>query len=204
MGAEEKYPLLIGHSLAGRTRLHNIQEVANFICVHGQYGDLTIMQEDGTPLLDTIDIYVNKIADMEYREALLKVLIPMQREVEYQCFENDESETDEEDIKIEMEMQAMNRFEAERRFVQRIKDSYPPGTRIILLSMGNDPRPVEAGTRGTVKAVDDLGTLHCSFDNGRQLGVVPGEDSFRKLTDEELAEEQNESMDEGNAPVMGM
>lgn len=33
MGAEEKYPLLIGHSLAGRTKLRNIQEVANFICV---------------------------------------------------------------------------------------------------------------------------------------------------------------------------
>lgn len=37
MTVEEKYPLLIGHSLAGRTRLHNIQEVANFICTHGQY-----------------------------------------------------------------------------------------------------------------------------------------------------------------------
>lgn len=41
MTAEEKYPLLIGHSLAGRTRLRNIYEVANFICVHGQCGDLT-------------------------------------------------------------------------------------------------------------------------------------------------------------------
>ena len=40
MTAEEKYPLLIGHSLAGRTRLRNIYEVANFICVHGQCGDL--------------------------------------------------------------------------------------------------------------------------------------------------------------------
>lgn len=34
------------------------------------------------------------------------------------------------------------------------------------------------------------GTVHCVFDNGRSLGVVPGEDSFRKLTAEELAEEQ--------------
>lgn len=31
----------------------------------------------------------------------------------------------------------MNRFEAERRFAQRMKDNYPPGTRIMLLSMGN-------------------------------------------------------------------
>ena len=60
--------------------------------------------------------------------------------------------------------------------------------------------------RGTVIAVDDMSTVHCNFDNGRQLGIIPGEDSFRKLTDEELAEEQTDSedMDEDNGPVMGM
>lgn len=98
----------------------------------------------------------------------------------------------------------MNRSEAEQRFVQSVKDNYPPGTRIILLSMGDDPRPVESNTRGTVKAVDDIGTLHCDFDNGRSLGIVPSEDSFRRLTSEELSEEQNENMDEDNAPVMSM
>lgn len=81
----------------------------------------------------------------------------------------------------------------------------PPGTRIMLLGMENDPNPVESGTRGTVRVVDDIGTLHCDFDNGRSLGVVPGEDSFRKLTDEELAEELAEDMDEDESgPVMGM
>ena len=84
----------------------------------------------------------------------------------------------------------MNKFEAERRFAQHMKNKYPPGTRIMLLQMGDDPRPIEPNTRGTVKAVDDIGTLHCNFDNGRSLGIVPGEDSFRKLTDEELEEEQ--------------
>lgn len=98
----------------------------------------------------------------------------------------------------------MNRFEAERRFAQRMKETYPPRTRIVLLSMENDPRPIEDNTRGTVMTVDDIGTLHCDFDNGRSLGIVPGEDSFRRLTDEELAEEQDEDMDEDNAPVMGM
>lgn len=98
----------------------------------------------------------------------------------------------------------MNKFEAGRRFVQRMKDNYPPGTRIMLISMGDDPRPVEDNTRGTVSVVDDIGTLHCDFDNGRHLGIVPVEDSFRKLTTEELAEEQNEDIDEDNAPVMGM
>ena len=98
----------------------------------------------------------------------------------------------------------MNKFESERRFAERMKRCYPPGTRIVLLSMGDDPRPIDDGTRGTVRVVDDIGTLHCIFDNGRSLGVVLGEDSFRKLTDEELAEEQNEDMDEENYPVLGM
>ncbi|MGN0450920.1 MAG: DUF4314 domain-containing protein [Acutalibacteraceae bacterium] len=46
--------------------------------------------------------------------------------------------------------------------------------------------------------------MHCDFDNGRSLGIVPGEDSFRKLTAEELAEEQENEIDEDNGPVMGM
>ena len=98
----------------------------------------------------------------------------------------------------------MNKFESERRFAERMKRCYPPGTRIVLLSMGDDPRPIDDGTRGTVKVVDDIGTLHCVFDNGRSLGIVSGEDSFRKLTDEELVEEQNEDMGEKNYPVLRM
>ena len=84
----------------------------------------------------------------------------------------------------------MNEWERNRRMAERYKESYPPGTRIMLLQMGDDPRPIEPNTRGTVAVVDDMGTLHCDFDNGRQLGVVAGEDSFRKLTEQELSEEQ--------------
>ncbi len=98
----------------------------------------------------------------------------------------------------------MNKFKEKERFVQCMKDSYPPGTRILLLSMGDDPRPIEDNTRGTVRIVDDMGTVHCNFDNGRRLGLVPEDDNFRKLTEEELAEE-NEDMDEDNdGPVMQM
>ena len=67
---------------------------------------------------------------------------------------------------------------------------------------GRDPRPIPPNTKGTVAAVDDIGTLFVDFDNGRSLGVVPGEDSFRTLTDEEFAEEQ--SVCESEAPTMGM
>ena len=90
----------------------------------------------------------------------------------------------------------MNEFDRMRAKAAYYKEAYPPGTRIMLLHMGNDPRPVEDNTRGTVVCVDDIGTIHCEFDNGRSLGIVPGEDSFRTLTESELAEEQSEDEDE--------
>lgn len=90
----------------------------------------------------------------------------------------------------------MNEWERLYRQAERYKKMCPPGTRIELLSMGSDPRPIESGTRGSVAFVDDIGTLHCDFDNGRRLGVIPGEDSFRTLTEEELLAESAQSEDE--------
>ena len=59
-----------------------------------------------------------------------------------------------------------------------MKEQYPAGSRIVLEYMGDDPHPIASGTKGTVRIVDDLGTVHCNFDNGRRLGLIPGEDSF--------------------------
>lgn len=72
--------------------------------------------------------------------------------------------------------------------VRRTKDQYPPGTRIELDYMGDDPRPIEPGTKGTVRIVDDMGTVHCDFDNGRRLGLVPGEDSFHIIAERNRAD----------------
>ena len=103
------------------------------------------------------------------------------------------------------ETNVMNEWERIHRQAERYKREYPAGTRITVLQMGDDPRPVENGTRGTVRVVDDMGTVHCDFDNGRRLGLIPGEDSFRKLTDAELAEEQDADIsEEETGPVMGM
>lgn len=97
----------------------------------------------------------------------------------------------------------MNKFESERRFAERMKRCYPPGTRLLLLSMDDPYAPIPSGMRGTVEHVDDATQIHMRWDNGRTLAIIPEEDDFRKLTAEELAEE-NEDMDEDNAPVMGM
>ena len=97
----------------------------------------------------------------------------------------------------------MNEWERQRNRAEYLKKAYPSGTRIVLNSMGNDPRPVESGTRGTVAVVDDIGTVHCNFDNGRRLGLIEGEDDFRTLTAQELAEEEN-AQGEDNSPVLTM
>ena len=69
----------------------------------------------------------------------------------------------------------------DENLVQRMKNTYTPGTRIELDYMGDDPRPIAPGTKGTVKIVDDMGTVHCTFDNGRYLGLIPCEDFFHAI-----------------------
>ena len=77
--------------------------------------------------------------------------------------------------------------------------------------MSDSYAPVPSGTRGTVKFVDSMGTIFPEWDNGRSLGVVPGEDSFRKLTQEEIeaenqskSEVENGTPDEDSGMTMGM
>ena len=108
-------------------------------------------------------------------------------------------------------MNNLNEYERQRRIAVSIKKLYPPGTRIELISMNDPYSPVSTGTRGTVKFVDSMGTIFPEWDNGRTLGVVPGEDSFRKLTQEEVeaenqseAEVEDETPDEDNRMTMGM
>ena len=97
----------------------------------------------------------------------------------------------------------MNEWERARRQAEYLKKAYPAGTRIVLNSMGDDPIPIESGTRGTVRIVDDIGTVHCEFDSGRSLGLIDGEDDFRALTAQELAEEES-AQGEDNSPVLTM
>lgn len=75
-----------------------------------------------------------------------------------------------------------------------LRQRYPPGTQVELLNMPGDPYPISHGTRGEVKAVDDAGQLIVKWSNGRSLSLIPGVDSFRKLTQQEIAQGQNMTM----------
>lgn len=68
--------------------------------------------------------------------------------------------------------------------VERIKEMYPPGTRIRLGHM-EDMQAVPDGTMGTVRMVDDAGQIHMKWDNGRSLSIIPGEDEFEVVPEKE-------------------
>ena len=61
--------------------------------------------------------------------------------------------------------------------VKYIREIYPVGARVLLHYM-NDSRAVPPGTVGTIDHVDDAGTIHVNWDNGRRLGLIVGEDTF--------------------------
>lgn len=77
----------------------------------------------------------------------------------------------------------------ERACVRSYKENYPKGTRVQLDSMGDDPRPVPPETKGTVVAVDDIGTVFVVFDNGRQLGICPEVNRFHKISEQTESQE---------------
>ncbi len=65
--------------------------------------------------------------------------------------------------------------------LKRLKDSYIPGTRVVLIEMNDPYTKLMPGDKGTVTGVDDIGTIHVKWDRGGSLGVVFGEDSCRKI-----------------------
>lgn len=64
-----------------------------------------------------------------------------------------------------------------------LKDKYPPGTRVRLVQMNDVYTKLSPGELGTVLGVDDLGTIHVSWDCGSSLGVAFHEDSCEVIKD---------------------
>ena len=99
----------------------------------------------------------------------------------------------------------MNPWERNYKMAPEIREMYPPGTRLVLHHMEDHFAPVPPGTRGTVDCVDDQAQIHMQWDNGRRLAIIPGVDSFRKLTEEKIMDEQGPDIPEdGPAPAMKM
>lgn len=70
-----------------------------------------------------------------------------------------------------------------RDVVERIRKKYPVGSRVELVFM-DDIKAPPIGTKGTVRGVDDIGSIMVSWDNGSSLSVAYDEDSCRRISDE--------------------
>ena len=67
--------------------------------------------------------------------------------------------------------------------LQRLREQYPEGTRVELVSMDDPYTKLAPGEQGTVTHIDDTGTIFCRWDSGSGLGLVYGVDQFKKVDD---------------------
>lgn len=69
-----------------------------------------------------------------------------------------------------------------REIVERIRKEYPVGSIVELVRM-EDLQAPPIGTKGTVKGVDDTGSIRVRWENGSCLNVVYGEDACRIVSE---------------------
>ena len=70
--------------------------------------------------------------------------------------------------------------EPRKEIIKSLRERFPRSSRVELVWM-DDPQAPPAGTLGTVIEVDDVGTIHVSWDNGSSLGIAYGEDECRRI-----------------------
>ena len=74
----------------------------------------------------------------------------------------------------------MSNFPSQKT-VEALRKEYPAGTRVRLIHMDDPYTKLRPGDRGTVIAVDSIGTIHVNWDCGSSLGVAYGEDHVEKI-----------------------
>ena len=66
----------------------------------------------------------------------------------------------------------------------RLREIYKPGKRVELVKMDDIQAP-PPGTCGTVRGVDDIGSIMVSWDTGGSLSVAYGEDVCRVVSEDD-------------------
>lgn len=68
-----------------------------------------------------------------------------------------------------------------KEIVERLRETYPTGCRVELISMDDPFAKLKPGDQGTVRFVDDTGTVFVRWDNGSGLGAAYGADSIKRV-----------------------
>lgn len=71
-------------------------------------------------------------------------------------------------------------FNIPRARLETLRREFPAGARVELLQMDDAQAPAP-GTKGTVRGVDDTGSIMVNWDSGGSLSVVYGVDSCRRI-----------------------
>ncbi|MEK5217787.1 DUF4314 domain-containing protein [Psychrobacillus sp. FSL H8-0487] len=75
------------------------------------------------------------------------------------------------------------------------KELYKPNSRVILTKDMEDPfQPLKRGLKGTVRRVDDTGTVHVRWDNGSGLGATLKESISGVLYEKEITKYKKEDV----------
>lgn len=67
-----------------------------------------------------------------------------------------------------------------RETIESLRRAYPEGSRVELVEMEDAYAP-PIGTKGTVRGVDDLGSILVSWDNGSSLSILYEIDRCKKI-----------------------
>jgi hypothetical protein len=94
---------------------------------------------------------------------------------------------------IEQGGNSMRDYRSNREKAQYYKEQYPAGTKIELISMDDPYRDMPVGLKGIVTSVDDACQIHCAWENGSSLALIPGEDRFRIVREQEQTAEGEQS-----------
>lgn len=68
--------------------------------------------------------------------------------------------------------------------VYKLRKQYPTGTKVKCIQM-YDLFAVPSGTLGVVEFVDDIGQIHCKWNNGSSLALNVDEDRFEIVKEED-------------------